>query len=225
MSKPQSDRTLVAAELSPRERYFLMTSLVVPRPIAWVGSRSAAGVDNVAPFSYFAALSAKPMMIGVSIGMRRDGTPKDTLANIRETGQFTVSIVTMQHLEPMNASAADFGPGVSEFDAVGIGRAEASAVAAPYVAEAPATLECRLSQEIVLGDGSTVFVIGEVLAVRLRGDLSPDPETGAVDVTALQPVGRLHGSLYAPVVETISVDRPGDRPGDRSADRERPPQG
>jgi flavin reductase (DIM6/NTAB) family NADH-FMN oxidoreductase RutF len=205
------DRTLIAADLTPRQRYHLMTSLVVPRPIAWVGSRSASGVANVAPFSYFAALSAKPMMIGVSIGMRRDGSPKDTLANIRATGEFTVSLVTLQHLESMNASAASFDPGVSEFDSVGIPQAEAESVAAPYVADAPASLECRRSQEIVLGTGATVFVIGEVIAVRLRGDLRPDAETGAVDVTALHPIGRLHGSLYAPVNETISIDRPATR--------------
>lgn len=212
---PPTDRTLLAAALSPRQRYYLMTSLVVPRPIAWVGSRSAEGLDNLAPFSYFAALSARPMLLGVSIGMRRDGSPKDTLSNIRATGVFTVSVVTLQHLEQMNASAADFEPGVSEFERVGIDREEAATVAAPCVAGAPATLECRRSQELVLGDGSTVFVVGEVVAVRLRADLSPDPETGAVDITHLHPVGRLHGSLYAPVLETLGIDRPAPLPEPR----------
>nr|MDQ3309251.1 flavin reductase [Gemmatimonadota bacterium] len=86
------------AELSGRERYQLLTSLVVPRPIAWVSTRSEAGAPNLAPFSYFAALSSSPFLVGISIGTR-EGEPKDSLRNIRTTGAFCVNVVTEAQLE------------------------------------------------------------------------------------------------------------------------------
>ena len=210
-------RSVRPEELSRRDRYQLLTSLVVPRPIGWISTRSAQGVPNLAPFSYFAALSAEPMLLGISVGHRRDGRPKDTLLNIRESGVFTVSLVTRQHLEPMNASAATFEPGISEFDAVGIEAAQATTVSAPFVADAPATLECRLDREIDLGSGATALLIGEVLGIRLRGDLQPEPGSTHVDVSFLEPIGRLQGSWYAPVSETLSLERPSEPkppPGD-----------
>ena len=124
------------AELSPRQRYRLLTSVVVPRPIGWLSTRSSAGADNLAPFSYVAALASDPMTVGVSIGHRGD-EPKDSLVNIRETGVFCTNMVTARHIEPMNRTSGDYPAGVSEFQAVGIPRAEAVEIEAPYVADCP----------------------------------------------------------------------------------------
>jgi flavin reductase (DIM6/NTAB) family NADH-FMN oxidoreductase RutF len=195
------------AALSGRERYQLLTSLVVPRPIAWVSTRSAAGARNLAPFSYFAALSATPMLVGVSIGSRADG-PKDTLRNIRETGGFCINVTTERHLEAMNASAGEWGPEVDEFDRAGLKALDADSVDAPYVAGCPAVLECRLRQEVPLDGSRNTLVIGEVLRVRLDDGIPLAPGTLMAEADALRPVGRLSGDRYALMGEMPKLRRP-----------------
>lgn len=182
--------------LDPRARYQLLTSLVVPRPIAWVSTWSRAGHRNLAPFSYFAALSANPALVGVSIGARKDGE-KDTLVNIRDRRAFCVNVVTERHLEAMNRTSAEVGPEVDEFDLVGLPSASSARVDAPYVVDCPAVLECLLRQEVPLEGSRNVLVIGEVVGVRLDPTLPCVPETASVDPHALRPVGRLSGSGYS----------------------------
>lgn len=194
-------------ELDGRTRYQLLTSLVVPRPIGWLGTRSAAGRDNLAPFSYFAALSASPMLVGVSIGHRRTG-PKDSLANIRETGEFTVNVVDVDHFEAMNASSASTPPDVDEFELARLEKREAERVGAPYVASAPAVLECRLEREVELGDAPNTLVIGRVVALRVRAGLPRIPNTEFVDTEDLRPVGRLWGPAYVLPGEVVTRPRP-----------------
>jgi len=197
----------VPAELDGRERYQLLTSLVVPRPIGWLGTRAADGTDNLAPFSYFAALSASPMLVGVSIGHRRGG-PKDSLANIRAAGGFTVNVVDVEHLGPMNATSASAPPEVDEFAVAGLEKAEATRVEAPYVASAPAVLECRLEREVGLGEAPNTLVIGRVMAIRLRPSLGRVPGTLFVDTRALRPVGRLWGGAYMLPGDVTTLPRP-----------------
>lgn len=194
-------------ELDGRTRYQLLTSLVVPRPIGWLGTRSAAGRDNLAPFSYFAALSASPMLVGVSIGHRRTG-PKDSLANIRATGEFTVNVVDVDHLEAMNASSARVPPETDEFELAGLEKAEAERIGAPYVAGVPAVLECRLEREVELGGAPNTLVIGRVVAVRVKSGLPRIPETEFVDTVALRPVGRLWGPAYLLPGDIVTRPRP-----------------
>ncbi|MFL5386857.1 MAG: flavin reductase family protein [Longimicrobiaceae bacterium] len=192
--------------LPARARYQLLTSLVVPRPIAWVSSRSAAGEPNLAPFSYFAALSATPFLVGVSIGHRR-GAPKDTLRNVRETAAFCVNLAAEARLSALNETSGEYPPEVDEFARAGLPLAEAGSVAAPYVADAPAVLECRLFREVDLG-GDNALVIGEVLAVRLSDAVPLVPGTHFADTRAVRPVARLWGDLYALTGETASLPRP-----------------
>jgi flavin reductase (DIM6/NTAB) family NADH-FMN oxidoreductase RutF len=193
--------------ITKRDRYQLLTSLVLPRPIGWVSTRSANGMPNLAPFSYFAALSATPMLIGLSIGSRR-GSPKDTLSNIVETGAFCVNIVTGRHLHAMNESAGEHRPEVDEFEVAGVHAAEAELVAAPYVEDCPAVFECRLYREVDLGDSDAMLVIGEVLGVRLSGKLAIKPGTWLVDPEDLRPVARLGGNLYTMLGEVVELARP-----------------
>jgi flavin reductase (DIM6/NTAB) family NADH-FMN oxidoreductase RutF len=198
---------LDTAALSNRERYQLLTSLVVPRPIAWVSTRSAAGARNLAPFSYFAALSATPFLVGVSIGSRR-GEPKDTLRNIQETGVFCVNVVTEAHLAQMNATSGEYGPEVDEFERAGLVAAQAESVDAPYVADCPAVLECRVFKEVELEGSANTLVIGEVLRVRLADDVARVADTFFVDSVALRPVARLWGDLYSTLGDTPALARP-----------------
>lgn len=203
-----SHALLRVRELPARERYQLLSSLVVPRPIGWISTRGADGTPNLAPYSYFAALSDSPMQVGVSIG-ERAGRPKDTLANIRTAGDFCVNVVTVDHLEAMNASSADHAPDVDEFARVGLPLAEASTVEAPYVAECPAVLECRAVREVSLAPAANTLVIGEVIAVRLGADLRFVEGTRFVDAASLGPVGRLWGGAYSLLGEIRVLPRPG----------------
>jgi flavin reductase (DIM6/NTAB) family NADH-FMN oxidoreductase RutF len=186
------------ADLAERETYHLLTSLVVPRPIAWVGTRSAAGVDNLAPFSYFNVISSEPAIVHIT-----PSGAKDTLVNARATGVFTISIVGRPLLEAMNTTAADCPPGVSEFDLVDVTRAEGEVVAAAYVAEAPAVLECRVRTILSMGTGNMVF--GDVVRIGVAERVWVD---GRVDVAALDPVGRLSASQYAMSDRILKLPRP-----------------
>ena len=180
---------------------------MVPRPIAWVSTRSAEGRRNLAPFSYFAALSATPMLVGVSIG-HRGGVPKDTLRNVRETGAFCINVATEAQLPEVNRTSGEWPPEVDEFERAGLAVAQAGAVDAPYVASAPAVLECRLFKEVELEGAPNTLVIGEVLQVRLSEALELVPGTHFVETAGLRPVGRLWGELYGLLGEMPGLPRP-----------------
>ncbi|HEX2076645.1 MAG TPA: flavin reductase family protein [Longimicrobium sp.] len=196
------------AALTSRERYQLLTSLVVPRPIAWVSTRSPEGERNLAPFSYFAAVAATPFLVSVSIGSR-GGVEKDTLRNIRATGAFCVNVATEPQLEAMNDTAGEYGPEVDEFAHAGLAAAQAESVDAPYVADCPAVLECRVFKVVELDGAPNTLVIGEVLRVRLADAVPLAPGTRFADTAALRPVGRLWGDLYATIGKMPALKRPG----------------
>jgi flavin reductase (DIM6/NTAB) family NADH-FMN oxidoreductase RutF len=193
--------------ISTKERYQLLSSLVVPRPIGWLGTFSKAGVPNLAPFSFYAALSATPMLVGASIGQRK-GEAKDTLTNVRETGAFTVNVVTEPHLEAMNATSGDYPADIDEFRVAGLSMARAESIHAPYVADCPAVFECRLFQEVELRGASNAFVIGEVFMIRLDSALHFVSGTRSVETGSLKPVARLWASAYALLGKTIILPRP-----------------
>jgi flavin reductase (DIM6/NTAB) family NADH-FMN oxidoreductase RutF len=201
-------RALSPDALSGRERYQLLTSLVVPRPIGWLSTWSRPGVANLAPFSYFAALAASPMLVGVSVGHRRNG-PKDTLVNLRERGAFCVNVVSTDLLEAMNASSAEVAHGVDEFTLAGVTPGVSAVVDAPFVAEAPAVLECVVTQEVELHGAANTLVIAEVRGLLIREDLPMVVGTASVDPEALRPVGRLWGAAYAMPGEVRILPRPG----------------
>lgn len=185
-------------DLAPRDTYFLLTSLVVPRPIAWVSTLSAEGVRNLAPHSYFNAISSSPPIVHfTSTGV------KDSLRNVRATGEFVVNVVSRDLLEVMNLTAADFPPGEDEFAWAGLDAAPSQTVAAPRVASARAALECRVREVLSMGNGTMVF--GDVLHFHVDDDVWRD---GRVAPELLQPVGRLSGAGYAPVDTVLRLPRP-----------------
>lgn len=178
------------ATLDKAAAYHLMISAIVPRPIAWVGSRSAAGVDNLAPFSYFMGVASAPPMLAFSVARGRAGALKHTARNLLEHPEFTVSTVEEHDLEPMHRTGGAWEE--SEFDAVGIPRGEAQAVRAPYPATARVRLECRVHRAIDLGPAH--LFVGEVVAFEVDDALWAD---GAVRIEGFHPVARLGGDLYA----------------------------
>jgi flavin reductase (DIM6/NTAB) family NADH-FMN oxidoreductase RutF len=207
-------RLFLPETLSGSQRYQLLTSLVVPRPIAWISTQDRHGRRNLAPFSYFMAVSASPLIVGVSIGHRRSPqrgslAPKDTLANILETGVFCVNIVTDLLLEQMNASAEDVPPDIDEFELARVSSRPAIRIDCPAVAEAPATLECRLFKEVDLGGAPNTLILGRVVGVTLSSLLSPEGDDLLVEPELLGPVGRLGGDRYTLLGEQRHLKRPG----------------
>jgi flavin reductase (DIM6/NTAB) family NADH-FMN oxidoreductase RutF len=194
------------ATLDKRATYRLMISCIVPRPIAWVSTRSPDGVLNAAPFSYFQALGGAPPMIMIAVGNRRTGEPKDTRRNIEATGEFVVNILGEAAGPQMVRSSVDHPYGVSEFDEVGITAVASERVAPPRIGECGIALECKLDRVLELG-GSGV-VIGEVVLFHVEdGLLDAD---GLVDPARLNPLGRLGGNSYAPVREIVAMDQAGE---------------
>ena len=182
-------KEIVPGELPGREAYHLLTSLVVPRPIGWVSTISPAGVRNVAPHSYFNAISSKPLIVHFT----STGT-KDSLVNARATGEFVVNIVSRDLVEPMNLTAASFPPEEDEFSWAGLESAPSRLVKPPRVAAARAAFECKVVHTLDLGNGSMVF--GEVLLAVIDEDVIKD---GRVDPALLEPIGRLGGATYTEV--------------------------
>ena len=193
---PRGLMELQASSLRGRELYRLLTSLIVPRPIAWVGTRSTAGVDNLAPFSFFMGVTSKPPSVAISVARAGRNLLKDTAENILETGVFTVSIPSVSQLEQVATSAARFGSDTSEFDRTGLTAVSGSHVAAPFPKEARVALECRLIHSHDLGTAH--LLVGEVLAFHFHDDVLTELDGRAlVDASALDPLARLGGLDYA----------------------------
>jgi flavin reductase (DIM6/NTAB) family NADH-FMN oxidoreductase RutF len=188
--------------LPTRDVYRFLISAVVPRPIAFVSTVNGAGHTNLAPFSYFNAVSSEPPLVTIAIS-DRPGDPKDTLRNIRETREFVVNVVSEPLLDAMVHTAGEWPRATSEFGPSGLTPMPSERVRAPYVAESPLQLECVLHREIPLGN--SILVVGEVVLARVRDEVMVD---GRVDPAKLAPVGRLGGELYAPLGPVLKRSRP-----------------
>ncbi len=188
--------------------YRLMISAVVPRPIAWVSTVDKQGRTNLAPFSYFNAVASRPPSLMFSVAVNADGTEKDTLHNIKETGQFVVNGACLPLLDELNETAAPFSRGVSEFKEVGLTEEPSLLVKPPRVKEAILALECELMQLLVIGDGgvgSATMVIGRILCLHAREDAIN--AQGALTPEALEPVARLGGQDYGLLGAVITKPR------------------
>ena len=194
------------SKLSKSQVYKLMTSVIVPRPIAWISTISKDGIPNVAPFSYFAGVSSDPPLLMVSIGSKEEGIKKDTWKNIEETGDFVVNMVTKELLEKMNLTSAPFDEDIDEFDIAKLTKKPASVVKAPLIAESPVNIECKKFQILEIETMGIIF--GKVLKVHVRDDILN--EKGYVDTTKLEIIGRLGGANYCIVSKenTIELRKP-----------------
>ncbi|MAP30266.1 MAG: Asp/Glu/hydantoin racemase [Pseudomonas sp.] len=162
-------------------------AIVGPRPIGWIASRSAEGILNLAPYSFFNAFNYTPPIIGfASIGH------KDSLSNIEQTGEFVWNLATLPLAEAMNQSCAAVGPEVDEFELAGLTPAPSRLIDVPRVAESPVSFECRKTQIIQLqsaaGDAvNTWLVLGEVVGVHIDRRLLVD---GVYQTAAAEPILR-----------------------------------
>ena len=202
------------SDLPHRELYNILISAVAPRPIAWVSTLSASGQPNLAPFSFFNCVSARPPMLGFSPGLRdpkapskTSGEPKDTLRNIRDTKEFVISVVTYDLLEPMNLTSGEYPHSVNEFEIAKLTPVPSKLVSPPRVGESPVSFECKLQQilEFSTEPSGGNLVIGEVVAIQIDDDHLLD---GRIDRNSLDLLGRMGGMQYASTRERVELARP-----------------
>ncbi len=189
------------APMPPQDIYRLLTGMVVPRPIAWVTTLSAAGIVNLAPFSCFTFVSSKPPMIGINVGLR-SGEQKDTARNILEGKSFVVNIGDETMVEKVHLSAVAHPYDVSETTLLDLETAPSDRVPVPRLAAAPISMECALRHDIAFGETGSKFLVGEVLMFHVRDGLC---ENNKIDTRQLRPLCRIGGPNYAGLGEIYSM--------------------
>ena len=194
------------ASLTPRDRYKLLCGVVIPRPIAWVTTCNPDGSTNLAPFSFFNVFGADPATVVLGLEHHPDGRPKDTTANIDRTGEFVVHILTPDLNQIMVESAAQYAPGESETEALGLATEPAARVATPRLCAAPVALECRKTVGLSLSPERCILV-GEALSLNARDGLI-DLDTCHVNWGDALPTARLFADRYARLVESDRLTIP-----------------
>lgn len=185
-------------QLSAAEMYRVLIGSITPRPIAFISTVSSSGIFNLAPFSFFNAISSDPPCVAVAISKRPNGSPKDTLQNILDTKEFVVNIVNRWLLEPMVHSAAQFDPAVDEFSVTGLTPIPSHKIKPARVAESSVNYECVLHRVVHLGENNaeapTTLIIGKIVLAHLDAAAYAN---GKVNTDVIDPVGRLGGIEYA----------------------------
>ena len=200
-------QSFATADLEHTDCYKLLTGLVVPRPIGWIGTADADGRPNLAPYSFFQAVASNPPVVLFSAGIS-NGHEKDSLLNARTTEEFTCNLVDATVAEAMNASAAELDRGQSEFDFAGLTPSPSVDVAAPRVAEAKACFECRVTQIVELGSKPVehAVVFGEVVRFHVADDVLDGTR---INFDALDAIGRMAGNGYVTTRDRFDLKRPG----------------
>jgi flavin reductase (DIM6/NTAB) family NADH-FMN oxidoreductase RutF len=191
--------------LSEHDRYKLLISLVIPRPIALVTTLGPTGVVNAAPFSFFNMFSESPPLAVLGLQAKMGGSLKDTSAHIRDRGEFVINLVDEALGEQMNQCAVDFPPEISEIDVAQLTTLPSEKIKTPYIAEAPAALECRHYTTLEVS-ASRRLAIGEIVHIHIRGGIW-DTEKMRIDMKAYRPLARLFGNFYASLSEPFTHER------------------
>ena len=195
-------------EIPFQETHKLMIGSIIPRPIAFVSTRSKDEKNNVAPFSYFNGVCSKPPTIMFAPARRGwNGEEKDTLINIRDTEEFVVNIVSESFAEKMVMCATDFDSDVDEFEISGLTPTNSQKIKPPRVGEAKISFECKLNQIVEIGDGtagSGFVVIGTIVLFHIDDGIY---DNGRILTDKLEPLGRLAGNWYTRSTDTLKIDR------------------
>ncbi|KAI0666958.1 hypothetical protein C8Q78DRAFT_1082492 [Trametes maxima] len=204
-------KTIDTAKEDPASLYKLLISGIVPRPIAFVSSVSEAGVENLAPFSWFNQVTHNPPIISFSVSALPGNGLKDTTANVKATKGFTVNIISEPFIENANITSLDAPAAVSEWPLTGLTKEPSAHVKATRVRESAFSMECELFQAIDVkhpdtGNLSATLILGHVKVIHVRKDVLND--RGVVDFTRLKPIGRLGDITYARVGDGFRLPRP-----------------
>jgi flavin reductase (DIM6/NTAB) family NADH-FMN oxidoreductase RutF len=216
--KAAIEMNLRPGELAARDMHRLLLTCVVPRPIAWVSTMARDGIHNLAPFSFFNAFCAAPALLGISVGIRskdlreaRGTGVKDTLRNVRDTGEFVVNVVSFSLAERMNLTAGEYDASVDEFRVARLTMRPSQIVRPPQVAESPVSFECKVYQILDFGTDTTgsSLIIGEIVSVHLTEEVLRD---GRLDGDLLDLIGRMGGKQYVRTRDRFEMERPGLNP-------------
>jgi flavin reductase (DIM6/NTAB) family NADH-FMN oxidoreductase RutF len=209
LSDPQpSMLSINPADHQVQEIYKLMVGLIVPRPVALVSTVDRDGVPNAAPFSFFSGVGSNPPTVLFCPSLRSSGDHrKDTLRNVEQTGEFVINIVSSAIAAAANATAADVGPEVDEFQLAGFTAIPSEIVRPPRVAESPAQMECKLLEVIFTrqAPGAGVIVLGEIVRLHIRADLE---QNFRIDPEKLDAVGRMAGNTWVHTHQRFDLIRP-----------------
>ncbi|KRP99103.1 flavin oxidoreductase [Bradyrhizobium yuanmingense] len=183
-----------ASELTPRERYKVLTSFILPRPIAWVTTLGPTGVVNAAPFSFFNAFCEDPPLCMFAANRKPNGEDKDTFLNIQRTGEFVVNLTDEPLARAMHESSGDFPPEISEPDYLGLKLASSTKIGVPRLADTPWAMECKLWKLIDVNDDRRL-IMGEGLHFHIRDELWDD-KAMRVHMDRYHPIGRMFADRY-----------------------------
>jgi flavin reductase (DIM6/NTAB) family NADH-FMN oxidoreductase RutF len=202
------------SDLAYPEFYRLLISAVAPRPIAWVSTLSASGRPNLAPFSFFNAICAKPPLLAFAPGLRMmkggavaQGTAKDTLRNVRETGEFVVNVVTYDVADAMNVTSGEYDASMNEFELAKVTACPSQTVKPPRVGESAMSFECTVYEILDFSSpphgGS--LVIGEIVSIHID---DKNLKEGRLDADSLDLIGRMGGNQYSRTTQRFEMLRP-----------------
>jgi flavin reductase (DIM6/NTAB) family NADH-FMN oxidoreductase RutF len=205
---------IASSSMDTVQAYKLLSGIVVPRPIAWITSRSSDTIINLAPFSCFTFVSSNPPMVGFNVGERISGA-KDTPTNIKRTGEYVVNIADHTMIANVHRSSGEFPAHESEVDLLGLKTTPGDAVDCPRLSDVPVSMECRFVSSTPFGRGNTQFIVGEVVVFHIRDDLY---DNGKIHTKKLRPICRIAGPNYATLGPIVTQTAGGTwGPGDTVA--------
>jgi len=185
--------TLYAKDMSPKQHYHTMAATVIPRPIAWVSTKGADGSCNLAPFSFFNAVTTDPPLLSICIGNKENGEQKDTLRNLLETKECIVHIIDETFADAMTQSAEALPYGECEIEKIGLETQKAKTVDIPMIKGCKVAYECKLYKHDTLGNKPMNIVFVEILCYHI---IDKAYENGRVDEGFIKALGRLGGKNY-----------------------------
>jgi flavin reductase (DIM6/NTAB) family NADH-FMN oxidoreductase RutF len=195
------------SQLSKADTYKLLASTVLPRPIAWITTVDTEGRVNAAPFSFFNVISSDPPLMAVSFSGASDREGKDTLTNIRASGELVVNMVPEELAEAMNITATDAPRGTDELALAGVATVPSAHVRPPRIAGSPVSYECRTFQIIEPG-GSSTILLARAVAIHIRHDAFEDEARLHIDPAKMRMIGRMHGAGgYCTTRDIFTIDR------------------
>lgn len=194
--------------MAPADCYKILGGSVTPRPIAWVTTQSATGIRNAAPYSFFNVMGHEPPTIALGLLGSDEGGFKDTAANILQTGEFVINLVTETDVHAMNLTCMDAPSEVDELACAGVATTPSVVVAPPRIVSAPVSFECRLLQKVQTG-AAQIVVIGEVLVAHIADAFLLDAKRLHIDAPSMELVARMHGAgWYTRSTDLFQLERP-----------------
>ena len=193
------------SETEQNEITSLFYRILIPRPIAWVSTRSKNGIDNLAPFSFYGGVSANPPIVSLGIG-RRAGKHKDTSQNLLDTEECVIHLTSVELSEKMVKTSAELPPEIDEFEIAGLEKIKAIDVCPPRLKDAKIAMEGKLYKHIEVGNGPGDMILVEIIRIHIDDTILDN--RGRPDVSKLDPLGRLGGRQYASLTKVWEIIKP-----------------